>query len=425
MNRLKRSTLRIVVALMMSVLLAESAFAYDAIELEYDTPDITAKAAVVYSSDLDKVVYTKNADKKLNPYSITKLMTAYVTCEHLSMDQVITVKGVKADLEESKMDLVEGEKLTVRQLVEGLLVESGNDAARLLAITVSGSEKDFVELMNEQAAAWGCTNTHFANASGMQDKNHYTTANDYLEIAKHVFENEDIREICAAKKVTIPATSKSKKRVYKNHTTLISDADSGVVGGKTGYWNEDDCSVVLQYYKKDLAATMVILGDTKKGREADVKKLSKIAHGTIPGYVVAKPKAEADKLWIKGGEITHVPVYVKEKSYAYPKDGKESEINIKTTLNKGVQAPLKKNQVIGKYMVYVDGELRATHDLVVREKVDEGWFPSKVYISNRATLIIAAVIVSLIVLRTLLRAMILRRRAKKRKKAARGYQAKH
>ncbi|MDD5823939.1 MAG: D-alanyl-D-alanine carboxypeptidase [Firmicutes bacterium] len=390
MNRLSAALLAVLLIIVLGLSSMQTAWAYDAIVLSDEKPKPVAKAAIVYSEDLGKVVYSKNEDMRLNPYSITKLMTAYIVIQNLELGERITIKGTYADPEESQMKLKDGETLTVEQLLQGLIVESGNDAARALAKAVAGSEAKFAALMNEQAAEWGCKNTHFANASGMQDKNHYTTAADYLIIGRKVMENDVLREICISKKVEIPATTKSKKRIYKNHTTLVNVKDSGVLGGKTGYWNEEDCSVVLQYYKKDMRLTVVILGDTEKGRDKDVALLTKAAHNLIPGYVVAKPSVSNQKLWIKGGEYTHIPVYVTERAYAYPTDGSEESISLNYVLKDGLKAPLKKGQKVGHVDVCVDGSVRATHDIVVHKAVKKGWFTSNLYISNRAALGILA-----------------------------------
>ncbi len=394
--------------------IATKTYAYDAIKITEEQPSITAESAVVYSDDLGKVVFSKNADKRQNPYSITKLMTAYIVAERLPMDQRVKVKGVSAEPDETQMKLKEGEVLTVRELVEGLLVESGNDAARMLAKAVAGSEKDFAKLMNEQAAKWGCENTHFANASGMQDEAHYTTANDYLIIGRKVLENDELRSICSSKKVTIPATNKSGERIYKNHTTLITEKGSGVVGGKTGFWSDEDCSVVLSYFKKDMSLTVVILGDTKKGREADVAILTKAAHELVPGYVVASPSKMAGRLWIRGGSITHVPVFVKDKAYAYPSDGNESSIKTKMKLNKGIKAPLEAGAEVGSYEVYVDGKLTATHKLVINKALKKGWLLSNVYVSNMAVVLTLLVLALLVALLMVVRQRNLRRRRRHR-----------
>lgn len=415
LNKISAALISVLLVLVLVAGASSQALAYDSIKTKDVTPEVQAKSAIVYSEDLDKIIFSKNPDLRVNPYSTTKLMTAYVVVQNLPLDQKVTVKGVKAELEESKMDLEEGEVLTVKQLLQGLLVESGNDAARMLAITVAGSESAFAELMNKQAAEWGCTGTHFANASGMQASGHYTTAADYIVIGRKVLADDTIRKICSSKKVKIPATNKSKERVYTNHTTLVEVPDSGVVGGKTGYWNEEDCSVVLQYYKKDMSLTMVLFADTKEERPKDVTRLSTAAHDMVPGYIVAKPKDEVDRLWIKGGVTTHIPVYVKERAYAYPENGKESAIKIKTNLKDGLKAPLKKGQCVGTAEVYVDGKLTATHKIYVKKAVKKGWFTSNLYISNTGAIAILVATVLIGALIYILRLKFKRRKIKKKK----------
>lgn len=417
--RITAALVAVLLFLVMTFASVSQAFAYEKIEVKDETPTVTAQAVIVYSEDLGKVIYSKNESKRMNPYSITKLMTAYIAAQNLDLDEKVTITGAGTKAEESTMKLKDGEVLTVKELLQGLLIESGNDAARVLAVKVAGSEKAFAEMMNEQAEEWGCKNTHFANASGMQDKNHYTTAEDYLIIGRKALEDETVREISFSKKVKIPATSKSEERVYKNHTTLVQTKGSGVLGGKTGFWDDDDCSVVLEYFKKDMRLTMVILGDTKKERSEDVKTLARNAHDTVPGFVLAKTNEVAAKLWVKGGAKTRIPVYVDETAYAYPASGKEKDIDVKASLDKGIKAPIKAGQHIGKYEIYVKGELKATHDLVVKDDVEKGWILSNIYISNTASLCIFIVILLIAFLIFILRRINKRRRRAKRRRRER------
>ena len=169
---------------------------------EAKEPELKADGAALYSLDLDRHVFEKNPDKKIDPYSITKILTCYLAIENLDPDKVVTIKKSNEDLnyvDGSHIMLLPGEKVSVNDLLHGTMLSSANDAAYALAEAVSGSEKNFAELMNKQAEEWGCTNTHFVNPNGWKNKNHYTTAHDMVIITARCFENEKLRELSMEK----------------------------------------------------------------------------------------------------------------------------------------------------------------------------------------------------------------------------------
>lgn len=379
-------------------------------------PTITAKSAILYSIDLDEVIYSKNADLKCDPYSVTKLVTAYLAAEKLDLDQEVTISKKAANdfADGSTMYLQAGEIVTVKDLLYGTLLTSGNDAAYALAETVSGNVKEFVALMNKTVAKWGCEKTHFMNPSGYKAKGHYTTSNDLLEIARNVLDNETVREISFTKKYRMKETNRYKKRVLRNHTVLFRKKNSGVLGGKTGFWDEGDCSVALEYCKDELRAILIILKDTEKGRRRDAKSLLKYAHEATPGYMVVDKDDEVGKVWIKHGAKTRVKTIMAGALYAYPKKQLKHRIHTKKIINDNIKAPLKKGTVVGKMEVYVQREKVGEENILLAEDVKLGWFPSNIYISNMVTVFIILIFVLLFSLIMVLRAINKRKRKIKR-----------
>ncbi len=400
-SSLMAALLSVLLVLIMLLSSAEAILAYTKVgSSDAAAPEITASSAIMYSDDLEKVIYEKNASGRADPYSITKLITAYLVCERLDLNSEIIVSKNAANPPEGSatITLKEGETMTVENMLYGLLIASGNDAAIALGEAVSGSEEAFAELMTETAKEWGCTNTSFANASGMQDENHYTSAEDFLIIAERTFANDTIRKITGTKEYTIPATNKSDARTLKNHVTMINAADSGVVRGKTGRWTDDDCSVALQYSKNELNVTLILMGDTEDGRREDCKKLLAYAHEVTPGYKVVNKKNSVGKLWISGGKHTHIDVYAEDAAYAYPKSGKEDDIEIELIKGKNIKAPLKKGDVVGKCKISVDGKLVATRNLIVKEDVEKGWFTSAIYMSNTVAILVLIAVAACVIL---------------------------
>lgn len=393
-----KKTIRRVIALAAAVAVALTSQAAPAFAAQVEKPDITASGAIVYCQNTGEIVYSKNREKKLAPYSVTKLMTVLLAVQNLPLDQEVTVSAKAAAQEESSMDLKEGEVLTVKDLIYGCMLPSGNDAAYALGEAVSGDMDSFVELMNKTAENIGCKNTHFSNPSGLKSSKNYTTAYDMMLITKMALSNDVICKAAGSTKYTVAKTNKHKKRTLKTHLSFLSDAESGVYAGKTGYWDDSSCTIALGYRKDGLRLFIVLLGDTADERENDVNKLIAYAKQKVEGVkVIGKDKASG-KVRIKHGAKTRLETYTAEIGYAYlPKEASESLIGTKVTMDSDVKAPVKAGTVVGKLEIYAADELVNEVDLIIKEDVEAGWFPSYVGISNMATMIICGVIALLLV----------------------------
>ena len=188
--------------------------------------EVSATAAVLMDADMGQVLYEKNGDRQMLIASTTKIMTALVVLEHAAPDDVITVTPDHM-AEGSSMYLRAGETVRVEELLYGLLLCSGNDAA--LALTeCAGGLTPFVALMNEKAAALGMAHTSFANPNGLDADGHYSTARDMAVLAAAAVENPTFRRICSSRSVTIG------QRTIENHNRLLRQVE-GCVGLKTGY----------------------------------------------------------------------------------------------------------------------------------------------------------------------------------------------
>ena len=188
--------------------------------------EVSATAAVLMDADMGQVLYEKNGDRQMLIASTTKIMTALVVLEHAAPDDVITVTPDHM-AEGSSMYLKAGETVRVEELLYGLLLCSGNDAA--LALTeCAGGLTPFVALMNEKAAALGMAHTSFANPNGLDADGHYSTARDMAVLAAAAMENPTFRRICSSRSVTIG------QRTMENHNRLLRQVE-GCVGLKTGY----------------------------------------------------------------------------------------------------------------------------------------------------------------------------------------------
>ena len=205
-------------------------------------PDTYSETAVLMDADTGAILYNKGMDEKRYPASITKIMTALLALEHSSLDEEVTfTEECLADQtsDSGNLGMKVGEVLTMRQCLMALMIRSANDVATQIAVHVAGSVSAFADMMNQRAQELGCVNTHFVNASGMPDENHYTTAHDMALIFQQAIKNQDFLDIIGTQSFTIePTNMNPESRVLNTHHALLSatapEHYDGCFGGKTG-----------------------------------------------------------------------------------------------------------------------------------------------------------------------------------------------
>lgn len=238
----------------------------DAIEGWPAGPQIEGEAAVVMDAETGAFLYSKNMEAKEYPASITKIMTTLVALENGNLDSKVKFSEWAVNsLEEgsSRLWMDVGEKITLRQALYGIMLESANDCANAVAEKIGGSEEGFAELMNQKAAELGCVNTHFVNAHGLHDENHYTCARDMALITKAAMENETFCEIMKTVEYTIPESKTVKEEhVLVNHQKMLYKEGfyyKGCLGGKTGFTEAALNTLVTVAQRKGRQLICVIL----------------------------------------------------------------------------------------------------------------------------------------------------------------------
>ena len=196
-------------------------------------PTVSAKSAVLIDTMTGSVLYEKNAYQKLPMASTTKIMTAICALEAGNLEEPFEVHPAAVGVEGSSIYLAHGETMTLRDLVYGLMLNSGNDAAVAIAMRVSGSVEGFAALMNETAATIGVRDTQFQNPNGLDDPQHYTTAYDLALITRYGMQNAEFAQIVATKSKRIPWQNKENGRLLSNHNKMLSLYE-GADGVKTG-----------------------------------------------------------------------------------------------------------------------------------------------------------------------------------------------
>lgn len=219
------------------------------------TPHVSAHNAVLIEQSTGRVLFSKQAHEKQSVASITKMMTAIIALEHGDLDQMVTVSKDAVWAEGSSIYLVEGEKISLQDLIYGLMLRSGNDAAVAISEHIAGSVEGFAYLMNEKARWIGMTNTHFENPHGLESDNHYSTAYDMALLLRHAMENK------LFKKVSGTSSYLSDNRAYHwhNKNKLLTTYYEHCTGGKTGFTKKAGRTLATTAHKDNMDLIAVTL----------------------------------------------------------------------------------------------------------------------------------------------------------------------
>jgi len=232
------------------------------------TPYLTAQSAIAIDLSSAAILYQKNPDYQMLPASTTKIMTALVALDHFKFSDVLTIKQASDSIGHS-MNLIKGEKISVENLLYGILVESGNDAAFALASNYPGGYSAFVKAMNHKAQQLNLSNTHFRNVSGVEQWGHLTTVKDLSVLAKHALQNPTFAKMVNTKTITVKSEDGSTIHVLENINQLLGKVQ-GIKGVKTG-WTENAGECLVSFVERnDRQIITVILksqdrfGETEK-----------------------------------------------------------------------------------------------------------------------------------------------------------------
>jgi serine-type D-Ala-D-Ala carboxypeptidase (penicillin-binding protein 5/6) len=235
------------------VILAQSHFVQAAGE---NIPDIKSESAVMIDAKTGEILYQKNSTDQMYPASITKIVTGILAIESGKLEDSVIVSGEAAKADGTRVYLLEGEQVPLKKLVQGLLINSGNDAAIAIAEYMAGDVASFADQMNEFAKKVGADNTHFVNPNGLFDVEHYTTAEDMAKITQYAMENDVFREIVSTKE--LPWVGEGWETTLRNHHQLLWDYP-GTTGVKNGYVSESKHTLVTSASRDNLDVIIVTL----------------------------------------------------------------------------------------------------------------------------------------------------------------------
>lgn len=328
-----------------------------------DEKDISAKAAVVYQPDTGQVLFEKNCHEKLPMASTTKIMSALLLSENGQLDVPFTVDAQAIRTEGSSMGLTEGDIVTGRALMAGMLLPSGNDAANATAVYVSGSIPEFARLMNIRAAVIGMKDTHFVTPSGLHDDEHYSTAYDMALLTAEALEDPVFAEICGSSTVKTEFGAPPFARYLKNTNKLLNMYE-GCIGVKTGFTDEAGRCLVSACERDGVRLICVTLNDRNDWN--DHMALYDAAYSEICPVPVDMGNVYVD---VAGGISDRVAA-VQSESVVYPSvSGNNPRIDCKVIVPQFVYAPVMTGDIIGKMEFYAEGVKFTECDIVASEDI--------------------------------------------------------
>ncbi len=327
---------------MKKLLIIVNIFMLTVVNVEAAAIGVSAEYACVIESDSAQVVYEKNARLKHSMASTTKIMTALLAVEKGTLDDVVTVSRNASLQEGSSIYLRAGDKIVMRDLLYGLMLNSGNDAAVAVAEHISGSTEEFAQLMTERARQIGANDTQFKNPNGLDADGHYTTAYDLALIARAAMRNEEFAEIVSTKSKKITLQNNGADIYLSNHNKMLKFYD-GAIGVKTGYTRATGRCLVSAAERADMRFIAVTLNAPDDW--TDHKNMLDYAFGVC----------ERKKIIEKGEVLKKVPtsdnrqieVCADKDVYAVVKKGGSAECEAVVHISDGIDVPLNEMEKIG------------------------------------------------------------------------------
>lgn len=325
-------------------------------------PNINSRAAIVIDRNSSTILFGKNEKEKRKMASTTKIMTCLLAIENCNLKDTVVISKKSAATGGSRLGLKTNDKITVHDLLYGLMLCSGNDAAVAISEYISGSVADFSILMNDKAKELNLKNTHFESPHGLDSENHYTTAYELALLARYALNNETFSKIVSTKIYTITINGYPKQ--ISNTNELLGNLD-GVYGIKTGFTNGANRCLVTACKRDNLDIICVVLGaDTKKFRTQDSIKLIEYAFKTYKIVNIKEildtkfddwKKQNLDSFTIVKGENNNISLKLEPLEHEEIPISRNllNRINVVFTCNNTLNAPIYTDTAIGKVCVSV------------------------------------------------------------------------
>ncbi|HHT79028.1 MAG TPA: D-alanyl-D-alanine carboxypeptidase [Actinobacteria bacterium] len=330
--------------------------------------DTVAVSAIVEDYNSDRVLWEKNSDKAMYPASITKIMTAIIVLEEAeNLEETIRISENARGRNFSSINFRVNDKITVGDLLKAALVSSNNNATIALAEHISGSEKEFVKLMNRKAKEIGALNTNFENTNGLDSENpgHRSTAKDLVMIAKYCMANEKFREIVSLKEARIYL---SGKEIIIQNTNSLLDGDF-IKGIKTGYTNNAGFCLITYSKKEDVELLCTVLGSSLYGRNYDTLRLLDWVYDNYR-YEKIISKEEPVSTAYAGNDFSNASFDLfPKKDFTLLLNRAEDRIFFDFDIDRNIKFPVLKDKSYGKMTVFLNGSRLEEFDLCSRSEM--------------------------------------------------------
>ncbi len=332
---------------------------------DIDEPSINSRAAIIYERSSGTILYGKAENEKRKMASTTKIMTAIVVIENSNLEDIVTVSSKAAGTGGSRLGLHTDDKISIKNLLYGLLLCSGNDAAVALAEQVGGDIPNFANLMNSKAASLGLSSTHFVTPHGLDDDNHYTTAYELALITNYALKNEVFSNLVKTKTYTISINNYPK--TLSNTNELLGNLD-GVYGVKTGFTNGANRCLVTATKRGNMDIICIVLGaDTKRDRTKDSIALINYAFNNFKMINIQEKITNEFANWkicnstnlsVKKGVSNNINIVLEDLPYNFlsVNSNYQDNISIYIYCNKDLEAPLPANSNIGYLTVTISNK---------------------------------------------------------------------
>lgn len=339
----------------------------------FGTPSlVNAKAAVLMDAQTGRVLYARNMHRRLPQASTTKITTAILAIEKGDLDKKVRISRHAASTGEATMGLRSGEVLSVRDLLYGMLLQSGNDAAVAIAEAVGGSEKRFVRLMNQFVAKVGAKNTHYVNPHGLHDPEHYSSAYDLALITRYALQFPEFRKIVSTRMQPVVRQGWSRPQLIKNKNRLLTGDDEYYPyadGVKPGYTSPAGNCLVSSATRDGWTLIAVVLNSWDVYGES--KKLLEWGFSSFKRKVLVEKNIVVDLVKVEKGREDTVIVVTAEDLFVPLLGREKGKIEKRVVLPDKVTAPVRKGERLGEMQVFYDGKKIAAVDLVAAEAVKE------------------------------------------------------
>ena len=335
-------------------------------------PTINSRAAIVYERSSGKILYGKEENEKRKMASTTKIMTAIVVLENTNLDDIVTISSKAAGTGGSRLGLHKDDKISIQDLLYGLLLCSGNDAAVALAEHVSGDLSNFANMMNSKATSLGLSSTHFVTPHGLDDDNHYTTAYELALITNYALKNDVFANLVKTKTYTISINNHPK--TLSNTNELLGNLD-GVYGVKTGFTNGANRCLVTAVKRNNMDIICIVLGaDTKKDRTKDSINLINYSFNNFKMVNIKEKITNEFVNWkicnsssfrVEKGVSDSVDIIIQDIPYDFfpIKCNQTDDMSIYIYCNTELTAPLPSGSTLGYLAVSVNNQTVLTLNL--------------------------------------------------------------